>query len=247
MAAVRPTDLLRCGLRTLALQAAWSFGSFQSVGFAWAVEPALRRIHGQGKAYREALARHLEFFNTHPFLAVAVVGAVVRLEEDGAPADDIRRFKNAVMGPCGALGDSFFWAGLKPALLAGAVVLAWAGFGWGPWAFVAVFGGLGLAFRAAWLLRGYRRGPAVAQDLARAGFLRGALVLKDLAAACVGGGLVLALGRGLGGASGVEAWIWGVSGAVVAVVASQAVRRGLRVEWLVAAWGSACVILGVWW
>ncbi len=247
MAAVTRTDLFRCGLRTLALQAAWSFGSLQSVGFAWAVEPALRRIHGRGEGYREALARHLEFFNTHPFLAAAVVGAVVRLEEEGAPADDIRRFKNAVMGPCGALGDSFFWAGLKPALLAAAAALAWAGVGWSPLVFVAAFGAVGLAFRAVWLLRGYRRGPAVAQDLARAGFLPGSLVLKDMAAACIGGAVVLALGRGLGGAAGVEAWAWGAAGAVVAVVASQAVRRGLRVEWLVVAWGSACMALGVWW
>ncbi len=55
----------------------------QSLGFAYAMEPALRRLHGTGEECRRALGRHLEFFNTHPFLAAAVLGAAVRLEAEG--------------------------------------------------------------------------------------------------------------------------------------------------------------------
>lgn len=246
MAGVGRGALARCYVRSLALQAAWSFDAMQSVGFAFVLEPALRRIHGTGAPLRRALERHLEFFNTHPFLAAAVVGAVVRMEEEGVPAEDIRRFKNALMGPCGALGDSFFWAGAKPALVAAAAALAWLGAGWAPWAFLAVFATLGLTARAVWLVRGYRLGPAVAEALAQAGFLGKAQRLKDAAAALTGLALAAAVGRALG-AEGAARWLWIGAAVSVSMVLAEGVRRGLRPEWAAVILGTACLGLGMWW
>ena len=51
---------------------------------------------------------HLQMFNTHPYLTAAVIGSVVRLEEDGDKLE-ADHLKKAVMGPYAAIGDSFFW------------------------------------------------------------------------------------------------------------------------------------------
>ncbi len=51
-----------------------------------------------------ALKRHLEFFNTHPYVASPVIGVTLALEEDkanGAPVEDsaIQGVKVGMMGP----------------------------------------------------------------------------------------------------------------------------------------------------
>jgi PTS system mannose-specific IID component len=63
------------------------------------------------------VARSAEFFNSHPYLAGIAVGAVVRAERDGVPGPVISRFRTALSGPLGALGDQLIWAGEVPALV----------------------------------------------------------------------------------------------------------------------------------
>ncbi len=52
------------------------------------------------------LKRHLGFFNAHPFFASYALGAISRLEEDNPGNHElVDRFKNALIGPLGAIGD----------------------------------------------------------------------------------------------------------------------------------------------
>src|SRR5207237_4136611 len=111
--------LLRVFWRSLFLQAAWNPRGMQNLGFAFAMQPALRELYPDPRARARAAERHLEFFNCHPYLAAAIVGGAVRLEEDVARgAADPRRvsaFKAALGPPFAALGDGFFWLALRPA------------------------------------------------------------------------------------------------------------------------------------
>src|SRR5690606_4331221 len=63
---------------------------------------------------------HSTVFNCHPYLVGIAAGAVARLEADGADPPLIDRFKAAVRGARGSLGDHLIWAGWRPvcALLA---------------------------------------------------------------------------------------------------------------------------------
>ena len=81
MAEVSRWVLLRVFVRSLALQASWSFRGLQSLGFAYAMEPALERIYPAAGDRRLALQRHLGFFNSNPVLAAAILGCAVRMEE----------------------------------------------------------------------------------------------------------------------------------------------------------------------
>ena len=49
------------------------------------------------------------------------------MEENGRDPEEIRRFKLAVRGPLGGLGDALVWVGWRPATVLAALVLAFAG------------------------------------------------------------------------------------------------------------------------
>ncbi len=244
MAELRRRDLLRCLLRSFALQGSWSFEGMQSLGFAYAAEPALRRLYPQEEAFEAARRRHLGFFNTHPFLAATILGAVIRMERDGADEAELQRVKTLLMGPCGAMGDSCFWGGLKPLAVVAAVTLALQGHLWAPWVVVAVCTAVNAGVRAAGFLEGYRLGLAVVGEVPNWHLIPWAQRLKRLTASILG--MAVAVGALSGPVPG-----WGIPPALVlagagalAVVFAWVIARGVRTEWILAAAVAAGVALG---
>ena len=143
---LRNRDLLRSGLRTFLLQAVWNFERMQNVGWAWCMLPVLRRLYPGRQELAQATKRHLEYFNTHPYLAGVILGCAARVEEkaalgEGATAAEVTAVKMGMMGPLAALGDSFFWATLRPlAALLGVLMAFFAqaeGGSWAPWGVAA--------------------------------------------------------------------------------------------------------------
>src|SRR5262249_21391788 len=64
-------------LRSLLLQASWNPKGMQNLGLVYALYPALERLYPDPEKRREAVQRHLSFFNTHPYVAAAIVGGVL--------------------------------------------------------------------------------------------------------------------------------------------------------------------------
>src|SRR6184192_3962641 len=126
--------LVRVFLRSLFLQASWNPRGMQNVGFADAIGPALTELYPEPAERAKAVARHLEFFNCHPYMAAAILGGAVRLEERVAsgelPAQTVSSFKSTLGPPFAALGDGFFWLALRPtSALAAAVTEPFLGLG----------------------------------------------------------------------------------------------------------------------
>jgi len=127
---LRPIDFARITSRSFYLQALFAPERQQGPGFAFALVPALRRLHSDALEQGRALARHMGFFGTHPVLSGYVLGVVARLEErraQGEPIDDARieEAKRSLASPLAALGDPLFWVTLRPlAGLAGILGLA---------------------------------------------------------------------------------------------------------------------------
>jgi len=191
-------DLLRVGLRLLLLQSSWSEGILQSVGLAYCLVPGLRRIHENRDDLNAAIRRHRTPFNTHPFLAGVVAGAVLRMEADGAPPQQIASFTRDSMGPLGAVGDPFFRGALAPAAsLIAALVALLGGALAGAVTLLVVFNLPHLIVRIAAVTIGFRDGPVA---LARAGGWVGPRKTRGLKliAALAGGALLgtLVLGPG---------------------------------------------------
>ena len=98
--------------RSLTVQASLNFWRMQNLGFCYALLPWIRQAGGDRDQMARRLTRHLQPFNTHPYLTAPVLGAVLHAETrpdasaDGAAAQAL---KNALTGPYAAIGDAFFW------------------------------------------------------------------------------------------------------------------------------------------
>ncbi|HKN58443.1 MAG TPA: PTS system mannose/fructose/sorbose family transporter subunit IID, partial [Gemmatimonadaceae bacterium] len=185
--------------RLLALQGSWNYETLNGTGVGFAMEPALRLLPGglSGRAYREALARESRYFNTHPYLAGVAVGALARAELDGVDPERIERFRTALAGPLGSVGDRLVWASWLPFCSLVAIGIYGAG-----GSALAVVGTFLLLYNAghfllrAWGLRiGLSRGLNVASALGNPVLRQGPLYI-GYAAALIGGlALPLALQR----------------------------------------------------
>lgn len=112
---------LKIFLRSLLIQAGWNYERMQNVGFAFAICPALQAAYRREELGRE-LVRHLQMFNTQPFMASFILGLTARLEQEAAaaPAEKqaelkarIMAAKTALASAAAAIGDSLFWGVLK--------------------------------------------------------------------------------------------------------------------------------------
>jgi mannose PTS system EIID component len=186
-------------LRLFAVQGSWNYETLLGNGIAFCIEPALRRLPGgrNGEAYRDALSRQSEYFNAHPYLAPIAVGALARAELDREAPERIRRFRTALCGPLGSVGDRLVWASFLPACSFAALLVF--GLGMGPMAVVLVFLLLynagQLALRAWGLSVGYRQGLKVAQSLGVPLLRRGPQEVGRLAAVLAGLSIPLAMSR----------------------------------------------------
>jgi len=181
-------------LRLGAVQGAWSYERMLGIGMGYAALPLLEDLRTRDPArYREAVARHSEFFNAQPFLASLSLGATTRAEYDGVAGDKITRLRTALCGPLGALGDQLFWTGLLPAL-AGFAILA-VGLGRpviGLVTFVVVFNAVRLAVGWWGLELGWHSGMRVGIAMARSWMARAVTPVGLAASLAIGMALPVA-------------------------------------------------------
>ncbi|NLO92373.1 MAG: PTS system mannose/fructose/sorbose family transporter subunit IID [Elusimicrobia bacterium] len=118
--------------RSFLIQGAWNYERMQNIGFAYSLLPSLKETYGDGPELRRAVGRHLELFNTQPFMAGLVLGMAARAEELMAAApeqekaaheEDIRNTKSAMASAVAAIGDRLFWGLLRPLSLLLTLVL----------------------------------------------------------------------------------------------------------------------------
>lgn len=189
-------------LRLLAIQGSWSYEILLGNGIGFCLEPALRLlpegIHSQH--FKDALARESKYFNAHPYLASVAVGALARAELDGEPPERIERFRTALCGPLGSVGDRLVWAGWLP--FCSLLALLVFGLGGGPMLVMVIFLGsynLGHFGLRLWGLRtGWTHGLRVASALGNPVFRNGPQQIARLAALATGLAIPLALHRVIG-------------------------------------------------
>lgn len=152
---VKRLTLIRIFLRSLTIQASFNFKRMQNLGFAFAILPLLRKQDPQRIV--DSLSGHLQMFNTHPYFTAAVIGSVIRLEEDGEKLEAVQ-LKTAVMGPYAAIGDSFFWGALRSFSAVGGAILAYQGFLLAPLVFLLLYNPAHVWVRVRGFFEGYRHG-----------------------------------------------------------------------------------------
>lgn len=227
--------------RLLAIQGSWNYETLLGNGVGFCVEPALRQLPGgvHGSAFKTAMARESTYFNAHPYLAAVAVGALARAELSGVPAERIERFRTALCGPLGSVGDRLVWAGWLP--FCSLVALVQFGIGASPTVVLLTFvlmyntGHFGLRV---WGLRvGWTRGLGVAAALANPVLRRGPAHVARAAAAAAGVALPLVALRLLGRRSAELGVVLGIA----VIIALVLVRLHGRME----GWKLALVLVAL--
>jgi PTS system mannose-specific IID component len=179
-------DLAHCFWRTFFLQVVWNFERYLSYGVTFVLMPVLKKIYPSREERSQALTRHMEYFNTHPYMASFVLGAILRMEEEKQQQpknkqkqkeDEISALKVGMMGPIAAMGDNLFWATIRPycGLIAVTLVLSHAfqikGQYWIiPLLFLAVYNIAHVGIRLKGFIQGYRQSDQVVLALRKYGF-----------------------------------------------------------------------------
>ena len=142
-------DLVNIFIRSNFLLGSFNFERMQAIGFCVSMLPALRKLY-KGQDLADAMKRHLEFFNTQPFLATPIMGIVAAMEEKRANGADISDatlsgVKVGLIGPLAGVGDPIFWGTLRPVLAALGAGIALTGSILGPLLFFVLFNAIRLA------------------------------------------------------------------------------------------------------
>lgn len=95
-------------LRSFLLQLSFDPKHMQSLGYLYAIWPFLKEQYGEHESVENAQTQ-LTFFNTHPWLVSAILGA--NLHESLKTKDEKKAFslKSNTMGPLGGIGDQIAW------------------------------------------------------------------------------------------------------------------------------------------
>lgn len=152
------------------LQGSWNYERMQNGGFCYAMIPAIKKLYTNKEDQAAALKRHMEFYNTQPYVSAPVIGVTLALEEEranGAAVDDaaIQGVKVGMMGPLAGVGDPVFWYTVRPILGALGASLAMGGSILGPILFFVLWNVIRMAFL--WYTQefGYKAGSSIASDL----------------------------------------------------------------------------------
>ncbi|MFC4770967.1 PTS system mannose/fructose/sorbose family transporter subunit IID [Enterococcus hermanniensis] len=212
-------DRLAVAWRSTFIQGSWNYERMQNGGWCYAMMPAIKKLYKTKEDRTLAMQRHLEFFNTHPYIASPILGVTLALEEEranGAPVDDvaIQGVKVGMMGPLAGVGDPVFWFTVRPMLGALGASLALAGNIMGPIIFFLAWNIIRWAFM--WYTQefGYRAGSKITDDLS------GGLLQKVTKGASILGMFVL-------GAL-VERW---VNVKFTPIVSTVKLDKGAYIEW----------------
>lgn len=163
-------DRLAVAWRSTFIQGSWNYERMQNGGWAFSMIPAIKKLYKSKEDRSAALKRHLEFFNTHPYIASPILGVTLALEEEranGVPVDDvaIQGVKVGMMGPLAGVGDPVFWFTVRPMLGALGASLAIGGNILGPILFFVAWNLIRWGFM--WYTQefGYKAGSKITEDL----------------------------------------------------------------------------------
>ena len=148
----------------------------QNGGWCYSIIPAIKKLYPNEEDRIAALKRHMEFYNTHPYVSAPVMGVTLALEEERANSAEIndqsiQGVKIGMMGPLAGVGDPVFWFTLRPILGALGASLALSGNIIGPLLFFFAWNIIRMGFL--WYTQefGYKVGSSIVKDLS-GGILR---------------------------------------------------------------------------
>jgi PTS system N-acetylgalactosamine-specific IID component len=159
-------------LRTVALRSLLGSGSMnsetgESFGWAWAMMPALKKIHTDEEDLSLCLGHHLEKVNAASPLTTLTMGVVLALEQQKADPETIRSIRTAMSAAADGLGLSMFRYLLIPVLALLCSQTASQGNTLGAVLMIVIPAVIAIALRLVMINIGYGKGVRAAESLIR--------------------------------------------------------------------------------
>lgn len=164
--------------RSIPMEFSWNYERMMNAGYCYSMIPALKEIYKDDKEeLSKAMERHLEFYNTTPFVITLPLGISVAMEEKRA--ENIEEFdtasistvKTAIMGPLAGIGDSFFWGTLRIIATGVGTSLALQGNILGPILFLLIFNVPHFLIRYFLTFTGYKLGTSFFEKAEKSGLM----------------------------------------------------------------------------
>ncbi len=106
-------DVVITVFRSFFIQAVFNFERYQNIGFAFSLLHILKKNISDSNLLKNIMLRHLEIFNTQPYMACFIVGNVAKMEIEGKDSKDIINIKQALACTYASIGDRIFWSRLR--------------------------------------------------------------------------------------------------------------------------------------
>ena len=179
-------ELKQTFIRSFFSMTSINYERYCSLGFCYAMIPAIKKLYPNKEDQIAALRRHNEFFNCHPYTGNAVMGVSLALEEQRASGKDISNeaiasTKTALMGPLSGVGDSIFKAVFMTIFAALAAGMALEGNIIAPFVFIIPNVVLNVISRWLFIKYGHRFGISIVSKMNSSDlldkFIRGATIV----------------------------------------------------------------------
>ena len=162
--------------RSLSMEASFNYERMMSLAFGYAMEPIIKKLYKDPKEQREAMKRHLEFYNCTSACSPFIIGVCTAMEEKNAESVEfdtasINAMKAGLMGPLAGIGDAIFWGSLRIITAGIGISLAKEGNILGPILFVLLFNTPNYLFRYFGALYGYRMGSTFIDRVNESGLM----------------------------------------------------------------------------
>ncbi|WP_125589092.1 PTS system mannose/fructose/sorbose family transporter subunit IID [Companilactobacillus jidongensis] len=155
-----------------------SYERLQSLIFCASMIPAIKKLYTHDEdAQKDALKRHLVFFNTEGTIGASIQGIALAMEEEkanGAEISDsaITSIKTGLMGPLAGIGDSVIWAALMPIIISIFIPMAKQGSALGGVGPLVIYTIVTMYISYLLIKRSYRLGKASITSLLQNGMIK---------------------------------------------------------------------------
>jgi mannose/fructose/N-acetylgalactosamine-specific phosphotransferase system component IID len=136
----------------------------QNIGFTNAILPGLKNTDPEKLS--KVAEHYLTFFNTQPYMAPTILGVTLNLIEQGQEETAIK-INPSLSGSLAALGDTFFWATLKPLMSLLFLIMVICDRLWGLFLVLVLYNSMHIWTMVWGFFQGYRNGPDGALSLGR--------------------------------------------------------------------------------
>jgi PTS system mannose-specific IID component len=194
-------------------QSNYNYERLQATAFAHAMLPIIKKLYKTKDEQKEAVMRHLSFFNTEPICGSVIPGLTVAMEEEranGKPITDqaFNGIKTGLMGPLAGIGDTLTQGVITPIMLAICIGITNNNNIAGPIIFVLAQFAIMTTISFSMWMNGYKYGRKAVEQIMSGGKINRVIDAASILGTLVMGGLVgrfiplqFALNFDLGGGS----------------------------------------------